>query len=180
MKLLGFSGYARAGKDTAVLSLAPLGYQRVAFADPMREFLYRLNPAVGVEFPNQPLRLQKIIDEVGWDGYKAHPMGGEIRELMQRLGTECGRELMGENIWVNTALDNLNFDGYYAVADCRFPNEAQAIKERNGKVIRIIRPGVGPANSHASETSLDDWRFDAVIDNDGTVADLRTKLLEVL
>lgn len=186
MRLIGFSGYARAGKDTAVAALADLGYERRAFADPMREFLERLNPIVGKKkepgsLGPRVVRLQEVIDELTWDGYKSsEAFGYEIRELMQRLGTECGRELMGQNIWVDTALKTLDFDGAYAFADCRFPNEAEAIKSNRGKIIRIDRPGVGPANSHASELSLDDWPFDARILNDGSPDDLRAKLLEVL
>lgn len=176
MTLVGFSGYARSGKDTAA-SLLPT-YERVAFADIMRDFLYRLNPIITRD--NRDFnRLQKVIDEVGWDGYKNSPWGAEIRALMQRLGTECGRDLLGEDVWVNAALDNLS-TGNYAVTDCRFLNEADAIRKRGGKIIRIERPGVGPANSHISETGLDNYDFDAVIVNDGSLFDLRDKLYEVL
>jgi hypothetical protein len=46
MELVAFSGYARSGKDTAADALLPLGFQRVAFADKLRECLYALNPTV--------------------------------------------------------------------------------------------------------------------------------------
>ncbi len=181
IELLGFSGYARSGKDTAYSLIADQGWQRVAFAEPMREFLYRLNPIVGKKkefgaLGPRDVRLKEVIDELSWDGYKSSErFGMEIRQLMQRLGTECGRELLGDNIWVNTALDNLE-SGRYAVTDCRFVNEADAIRERGGKIIRIERVGVGPANAHPSETSLDDYDFDAVVINDGSLEDLRLEL----
>lgn len=172
--LIGFSGYARSGKDTAV-SLLP--HTRVAFADVMREFAERLNPIVGEGSP--PPRLKHIISQYGWDGYKSSPYSTEIRGLLQRLGTECGRQLIGDDVWVNAALDNLP-PGLYAISDCRFLNEAEAIRKRGGKVIRIERPGVGPANSHPSETSLDDYDFDHVIVNDGSLKDFQKRLYEVL
>ncbi len=105
--------------------------------------------------------------------------GKEMRGLMQRLGTECGRELLGDNIWVDTALDNLT-PGKYAVTDCRFLNEARAIRDRGGKMIRIERPGIGPANSHISEKGLDDYYFDHIIYNDGTIEDFKLQLGELL
>lgn len=179
MRLVGFSGYARAGKDTAYSLLADEGWNRIAFADTIREFLYRLNPIVGEVPVNDVVRLAEVIDDVGWDGYKDTMHGPEMRQLMQRLGTECGRELLGDSIWVDAALDRLP-PGNYAVTDCRFVNEANAIRSRGGKFIRINRPGIGPANSHISETGLDSYDFDAVIDNDGSLEDFKRKLLEVV
>ena len=62
------------------------------------------------------------------------------------------------------------------MTDVRFPNEAQRIKDLGGVVWRVKRPGVGPANYHESETALDDWPFDAVLENDGNLVDLSLKV----
>lgn len=181
MKLVAFSGYARAGKDTAVQVLRTEGFHRVAFADVMRDFALRLNPIVGDSGqPGKPVRLEYVVDTWGWDGYKETIYSAEIRGLLQRLGTECGRQLIHEDVWVDAALNSLDPDGMYAVSDCRFLNEAEAVRKRGGKVIRITRPGVGPANSHASETSLDDYEFDAIVSNDDSHEVLRQRLLEVI
>lgn len=180
--LLGFSGYARSGKDTAVEQLGTLGYHRIAFADKLREVLYALNPIVETDSGDGHRLLGEVIDKFGWNGYKESPFGPEIRRLLQRLGTEAGRQALWDSIWVDAALrvvDN-NPLMQYAISDCRFPNEADAVRSRGGKMIRITRPGVGPANSHASETGLDDYPFDVFIDNDGTPEDLRDKIMEYL
>ncbi len=42
--LIGFAGAARSGKDTAASFLVERGWQRKAFADPVRNMLYALNP----------------------------------------------------------------------------------------------------------------------------------------
>lgn len=181
MKLVAFSGYARAGKDTAVQVLRTEGFRRVAFADVMRDFLLRLNPIIGESGrAGRPVRVDNVIDRFGWDGYKESIYKDEIRGLLQRLGTECGRQLIYEDVWVDAALNSLDPDGMYAVSDCRFVNEAEAVRKRGGKIIRINRPGVGPANSHPSETSLDDYDFDAVVSNDDSHEVLRQKLLGVI
>lgn len=203
MTLVGFSGYARSGKDTAVALLADEGYKRIAFADKLREVLYALNPIVvdsapmqltvkqGTKVKNlsmpgyenfQHIYVQDVIDKYTWDGYKETPYSTEIRRLLQRLGTEAGRNAMWDSIWVDAALKVVDEHPYdlYAVSDCRFVNEAKAIQERGGKMIRITRPGVGPANDHPSETSLDDYPFDAAILNDGTLEDLKRKIKECL
>lgn len=170
--IIGLSGYARSGKDTAAHALVGHGYNRVAFADKLREFLLRLNPIVDTY---SQFRVSDVIEQYGWDGYKESGYGAEIRELLQRLGTECGRELISDTIWIDAALNGTKGRDI-VVTDVRFPNEAQAIKDRGGYVIRVVRPGVGPANSHPSETALDDWDFDAVILNDGSVGELQDNM----
>lgn len=68
----------------------------------------------------------------------------------------------------------------WLVTDVRFPNEAQAIKERGGLLVRINR-GTPADNQHISETALDDYEgFDIVIDNNGTLDELKEKVKEIL
>ncbi len=179
MELIGLSGYARAGKDTAAQVLNTDGWQRIAFADVLRDFLARLDPVIA-DKGNGPMRLSQVLETWGWDGYKETIFSGEIRGLLQRLGTECGRQVIGENVWVDAAFKDLDPDGRYAISDCRFLNEAEAVRSRGGKVIRIERPGIGPANSHASETSLDAYDFDAVIVNDDSHEVLRQRLVKAI
>ena len=172
MEIIGLSGYARSGKDEAAKVLVEeFGFIRVAFADKLRDFLYALNPIVEVEWrPTTVPRaeywcVQDVVNLHGWDGYKATRFGPEIRRLLQRLGTEAGRNTMWDTIWIDAAFANLPEDAKVVVTDARFPNEAEAIKERGGNIVRVTRNGVGPAvqadgTIHPSETSLDDWAFD--------------------
>lgn len=179
--LVALSGYARSGKDTAAAALVEvLGYRRVAFADALKEVAYRANPLVRVPrrwsfLPPRHVRLAELVDVVGWDEAKKVP---DVREFLQRLGTQAGRGVLGENVWVRGALDTIAPGERVVVTDCRFPNEATAVTARGGLVIRVTRPGTGPSNAHPSETSLDDYPFDVEIRNDGTVADLRRKILD--
>lgn len=167
--LIGLSGYAQSGKDTAAAVLREVGYERIAFADILRSAVYALNPLM----PNGE-RVQDVIDEMGWDEAKVNFT--EIRTLLQKMGTEVGRNLLGENIWVDAALAGLDNSRKYVITDCRFPNEANAIRERGGIVIRIARAGVTKANDHPSETSLDNYDFDAILFNDGTLEDFRNEI----
>lgn len=182
MTLVAFSGYARSGKDEASKALAPLGFQRIAFADKLREFLVALNPVIVGEEEGATtlLRVSDVIEMYGWDGYKETTYGTEVRQLLQRLGTECGRDLLYENVWVDAALANVYPASNYVVTDCRFPNEAAAVKSRGGKIYRITRTGVGPANNHPSETSLDDFTFDGYIANDGDLETFHNKVRSVV
>lgn len=181
MLVIGFSGYARSGKDTAAEALMGLGFVRISFADTLRDFLYEFNPTVwsGMDYDS----LRNIIDFYGWDGYKETKWGYDIRRQLQVLGTECGRKIISDNIWVDALFNNLPYsNGKYVIADVRFPNEADGIRARGGRIYRIERAGIGPTNNHVSETALDEYEYDGFIHNDGTIAQfknsVRRKVLE--
>lgn len=68
----------------------------------------------------------------------------------------------------------------WIITDTRFPNEAAAVKSKNGVLIRVVRPGTIPVNSHPSETALDDYPFDFIIDNSGNILDLIEQVRSML
>ena len=196
MEIIGLSGYARSGKDEAASILVnEFGFIRVSFADKLREVLEALDPQVGLELDTGgesdrlvPIKLSQVFrykkfngERITWDNYKESQYGTEIRRLLQRLGTEAGRQTLWDSIWIDAAFADVPDDAKVVVTDCRFPNEAQAIVDRGGKVARINREGVGPAISsdgsiHSSETSLDDWNFDYTIPNNKGLAEYHANL----
>lgn len=175
MQLVGISGYARSGKDSVGRVLVnELGYVQVAWADALREMALALDPIVG--YGGRGARLRDVITHIGWD--RAKEVYPEVRVFMQRLGTDGARKVFGPDIWVKTLMARVNPYERTVITDCRFVNEAQAVKDRGGEMWRVVRPGVDPINAHISETALDDFEFDRVIDNVGTLEDLRTKVLQ--
>ena len=109
------------------------------------------------------------------------------RKLLQLLGTEAGRHIIHPNIWVNALFADYEPDSNWIITDVRFPNEAKAIKEKGGIMIRVNRPQfmangrVIVKDEHESETALDDYDgFDYVIENDSdSVRDLVDKVREL-
>jgi hypothetical protein len=185
--IIGLSGYARSGKDTAAEVLVErYGFTQIAFADKLRDVLYELNPMIATEWVTfgggssrihaETIFLQDVIDNYGWGEYKNTVYGPEIRRLLQRLGTEAGRQTLWDSIWIDAAFSAVEGAENIVVTDCRFPNEAQAIKDRGGEVWRISRRGIGPANDHPSETSLDDWLFDTKIYNDAKLKTFKNQI----
>jgi len=138
-----------------------------------------------------------------------------VRELLQKLGTEAMRDGLHKEVWVNAlfadykATPNKTMDESFMeqfvtgssairytypnwiITDMRFPNEMEAVVERKGITIRVVRPHgytnphTGeykemPLSYHASETALDDAKFDYEIINDGTMEDLIEKVRQIL
>lgn len=114
--------------------------------------------------------------------------GMTIGEMLQKIGTNALRDNFHKNVWINAlAIEIQKNPGNYIITDCRFKNEAQAIKDMGGILVRIERPvnpiaeNSGRDLKHPSEVDLDDYEgFDHVIINDGTVEQLHDKALGVL
>lgn len=175
--LIGMIGKKRSGKDSVASTLvAEFGYSRVAFADPLREALLRLDPIIGrPALPDAPapvhdVRLSEVIAAIGWE--RAKDYVPEVRVLLQRFGTDAIRAI-DDDFWVRTTrqqIEALRADGPVVVTDVRFPNEADAIREAGGYLVRVTRPGTeSEPGAHASETALDDYPEDIVVPNIGTL-----------
>lgn len=183
--IIGLSGYARSGKDTVgTILVEQHGFKRVSFADQLRKTLLKLDPYLVVNeechWASVPRQLSSLQEHHGTlEAVKGSEYSDEWRRLQQRMGTEVGRDMFGENVWVDMAMREVYSGDNTVVTDCRFLNEAVAIRKESGKVWRVTRPGVGPANQHISETGLDFFDFDELIDNDGSLEELalRVKVL---
>lgn len=170
MRIIGISGRAGHGKDTCA-SFLPSTFVRLAFADPLKDGV-----AVMFGFTHEQVRgsLKEQIDP----RYGVSP-----RQCMQWLGTEFGRKLIADNVWVRvmrSRLDDAKARGTPGaiITDVRFPNEADAIREWGGEVWRVVRTPAPPAvNPHPSETALDGYAFDRVVENVGTLEDLRNRVI---
>lgn len=173
--LIGLCGYAGSGKDEAAKALVKLGWQRVAFADAIREMARKIDPLVTMA---GGYRLDALVEEVGWEKAKKNP---DVRRLLQNIGTAV-RDVLGPEHWVETA-ENAWLDDVYDHAvytDVRFPNEVHMLRHHGGLIVRIERPGVGPVNGHVSESSIDSISYDRLIVNDGTPEELHAKILALI
>jgi len=175
--IIGLSGYAQSGKDTVAKYLVEQrGFKRVAFADPIRDLLYELNPIIST-VASEPMYLRGRVDRDGWDEAKKSP---EVRRLLQVLGVGA-RTVIDTEIWVAKALRTMSDEGNYVITDVRFQNEATTLRLAGAEIWRVERAGVDAVNSHVSEHDLDNWEFDAYIHNNSTIEDLefsvKTRLL---
>jgi hypothetical protein len=93
--------------------------------------------------------------EVFWEGNRL-----TAREVMQFVGTDIFRK-MKQEVWAEATIKKIQKEKpkLAIIADCRFPNEVEAIRNVGGLVIKLTR---NPYNSqHSSETALDDINYSA-------------------
>jgi hypothetical protein len=154
------------GKTTVAKALSPYGYERVSFAQPMRDMLAPFLQALGYgeSYLSDPWRKDS----------RLHELGVSPRHLMRTLGTEWGRDCVHTDVWALLALKRIKdiriLAGLVVVDDVRFPNEAELIRKHGGQLWKIERKDAALASDHASDTSMADWDdFDAVIHNNGSL-----------
>lgn len=198
--LLAFSGKMGAGKDTAaelvMLALVnqeatkltvdgtgldvstrkmvikqPWEFRR--FAGKLKEIASILTGVDASRFEDQDFKKTKMGKE--WDFIT-------YREFLQRLGTEAIRNGIHSEAWVNAMFADFHSTiSHWLITDCRFKNEAISVRRNGGLVIRINNPRLLlQENPHASEVDLDDYDFDYVIDNDGTLEEFYEKIKMML
>lgn len=203
MKVIGLTGAAGSGKDTACgFALAwceANGYiaERVAFADPLKVSAARALGAPSewtteqcVDFCNeikQPnVTIHVALFHPGSTGPEPEPPEWEPlteitgRQYLQFYGTEAHRDVFGETFWqdvTRAALDEKEAEGVDVVfiTDTRFENEGRFVAER-GEVWSIERPLETKVEAHASEVPLPDALLTRVINNTGTLEDLRDQI----
>lgn len=199
MIVVGLSGYAGAGKDAvADILVRDYGFTKMAFADPLKRMLRRLDPIIGHELYAGCCDDCGDIPEVeevrfsdaakfGFDdqSLKYSPWGAEVRDLWQRFGTEVFRE-EDEDYWVRHAALAINDSEADRIVftDVRFENEAEMIYDLRddpwvpkplcplASIWRIDRPGHRPEDIHESEQMVGLLGEEVTILNDGSLEDL--------
>ncbi len=151
-RLIAFTGPAGSGKSTAASALVEEGWVRVKFADPLKSMLRAFYASCGLEHnPYIEARIEGDMKE------EPDPFlrGRTPRHAMQTLGTEWGRCQIAQDLWVaaweQKVLSLFNRELDVVVDDCRFANEAEAVRRLGGKIVMLEGRSAGIGTGHASE-----------------------------
>lgn len=167
-KIIAFAGRKQSGKTTCAWYIQNLVFRNFQphyrcdiynFADSLKRDICMNILGLSYEQCYGEDAHKNTLTEIEWDGSKL-----TAREVMQFIGTDIFRK-MKPNVWASATINkiqqlpSMEKNGHIAViADCRFPNEVQAVKDNGGYVIKLTR---NPHNSnHESEIALDELRYD--------------------
>jgi hypothetical protein len=209
MIILGITGLIGSGKDTIADYLTTQhGFKRVSFAASLKDavaavFGWNREYLEGTTKASRAWREKK-------DEWWSNRLGMNItpRWILQYWGTDVCRNHFHNAIWVASVEHKLlNSKEDVVITDCRFDNEVAAIKNAGGIAIRVQR-GPNPewydaaiaynrgpdGNSywalskmkldklkiHASEYSSIGLKYDYVVENNGTIDELHTKIHTII
>lgn len=132
-KLIGLTGYAQHGKNTAAEILREReGFELVAFADALRELALAADPWVEPD-----IRYSEALEQLGYE--KAKNTLPEFRRFLQDLGTGV-RNILGADIWVEVVKRRIaDIPGPVVLTDVRFPNEAKMVRDLGGELWGVLR-----------------------------------------
>lgn len=159
MTIIGITGKKQSGKDTTLTiirkCLSNKNIIRLAFADALKKEI-----AAAAQISVEDIEKNK----------------DNFRLVLQGWGTDFRRKLCGDDYWIrkwHKAIDYIEGmypDAVIVAPDCRFTNEAVAIKARGGLIFRVT-PSTdrdGPADAHVSETEMSAIEADSSFTNDFT------------
>lgn len=183
-RIVAFSGAQGAGKNTAANLLRDeYGYKVRAFADPIYEILYEMDPVLftgkSCVFCDEHSSLSELLEKNTIDEIKRrHP---EVRSLLQKIGCEWGRAIHGPDCWVEYLMRLRPRLELTTISDLRFSNEWLFVRHRGGILIHINNPKAVVVNpEHESEQFDTEQVADYLIENSGTVEEFYTKLRELM
>lgn len=198
MAIISISGKIGSGKDTVAAIIMELANDRQwevkKWAGKLKEVASLLTGIPKEKFEDQEFKKTNLGSE--WN-INSNPM--TVRDLLQLLGTEAMRNGLHTDTWVNALMseyktdngvdmkaegngDGVVADKFWIITDTRFPNELAAITRHEGIAIKVVRDsGNQIGTTHSSETALDHYEdWDYVIDNEGSIDDLRKKIFNML
>ncbi len=156
MKIIGLVGAMGSGKSTVATCITRYGYKRVRFSAPLKN-MFR---AIGLGYEH----IEGNLKEEPCDLLS----GFTPRYCMQTLGTEWARNLIDKGFWTNIWQKEALKWPRVVAEDCRFPNEAQAIRSLGGEIWAVKRDGFN-FHGHSSETEMVDIYPDKIILNNSSI-----------
>jgi hypothetical protein len=200
-QVIGIVGLIGAGKDTVADYLVNFhGFKRESFANSLKDAVAQVFGWDRELLEGRTKQAREWREQR--DEWWSTRLKKDItpRWVLQYWGTEVVRKGFHDDMWV-ASLEHrlLTSTDDIIITDCRFPNEIKAIRKAGGRVVRIKRGpepewfddalsmNRGPSRNmswalskhnieklgiHASETAWVGQKFDAVLNNDGSLDEL--------
>jgi hypothetical protein len=193
--VIGICGLISSGKDTiADYLIKNHTFHKISFADKLKDSVSAMFSWDRELLDGKTNESRKWREEV--DAYWTSETGRTItpRLVLQEFGTECMRNGFYDGIWVSLTkkkiIENPNMN--FVLPDTRFPNEAKMLYDIGGEVWRVKRGqdpawfseyqelGVEPTDVHPSEWAWAQTKFKHIINNDGTIPELKDQVRDLL
>lgn len=199
--IIGICGFIGSGKDTVADYLVNFhGFRRESFAGTLKDAVSNIFGWDRTLLEGRTKEAREWREQVDiWWANRLDIPDLTPRWVLQYWGTEVLRNHFHDDIWIASVENKLRkTKDNIVISDCRFPNEIKSIKVNGGIILRTKR-GQEPSwyklaleenlyksesanielmklKIHASETSWIGTEFDAILDNNGSIDELYSKI----
>lgn len=162
-KIICFVGERGSGKDTAADALALYGFEKMAYADGVREVAKVVFGITDHEMSDRVLK-EAPLGRGKWGDQ-------QVRWFLKLIGTECFRDNF-PGVWIERLWRLARGVSAVVIPDTRFWDEYEAGRARGAIFVRIDNPRVKPStDTHRSEIEWREFPVDHVLVNDHDSAD---------
>lgn len=203
--IIGVCGFIGSGKDTIADYLTNFhGFRRESFANTLKDAVSAVFGWDRIMLEGRTKQAREWREQR--DEWWSNRLGMDItpRWVLQYWGTEVCRRGFHDDIWIASLENKLrNSTDDIVISDCRFPNEIKSIRDAGGIIVWVKRgelpewydaalsvnkgqiqnmnwalskEKLSKLGIHASETAWVGTKFDAVLENDGSIDDLFAKV----
>ena len=200
--IIGVCGFIGSGKDTVADYLVNFHeFRRESFANTLKDAVAAVFGWDRTMLEGRTKTAREWREQVDpWWAKRLNMPNLTPRWVLQYWGTEVCRRGFHDDTWIASLENKLrNSSDNIVISDCRFPNEIASIRRAGGRIVWIKRGALpdwydaavnvnrGPDGNmmwsssktklestgiHASETAWVGTKFDAELDNNGSIDDL--------
>lgn len=168
MIIVAFGHKSRVGKNTAAKFFVEICEKQektvmvISFASLLKQICYMLLHTYGLQneqfYEDNPEEKNITLKELNMT-----PI-----QIWVHVGTTLVRNQLHNDVWIRNAL-RVRHSDFLIITDLRFPNEAEAVKIKNGFLIKINRKNA-PILDTVADKALDNFQdWDFVIENNGSL-----------
>ena len=186
--IIGICGLIGSGKGTvADILVEEHGYKKLSFADALKDGVASMFnwPRHLLEGNTEESRVWRENPDLFWSAETRSEITPRL--VLQLVGTECMRNGFYDGIWVSLAKKKLleSLEQNWVIPDTRFENEINMIQSLGGEIWRVSRGqdpdwvdayrenNITPIDVHPSEYSWTRSEFNKIINNEGSLEDLK-------
>lgn len=193
MKIVAICGLIGSGKDTvADILVSEYGFVKLSFAGILKDVVSVMFgwDREMIEGSTPESRVWREIEDPYWSSKLGKPTSP--RSVLQMIGTDIMRKYLDKDIWVfaleKKMSDLINSGKNIVFTDCRFSNEFDFLRRQGASFFRIDRGDkpkwwydyvenkIEPTQVHITEWGWINEPFDKMINNDGSIEDLKQRL----
>jgi len=208
--IIGICGFIGSGKDTIADYLTNYhGFRRESFANSLKDAVSQVFGWDRTLLEGRTKQAREWREQVDpWWAERLKMPNLTPRLMLQLWGTEVCRRGFHDDIWIASLENKLRTStDDIVISDCRFPNEIKSIRDAGGIIVWVkrgelpewydwalsanagevqnftwatSRSKLEQAGIHASETAWVGTKFDAILENNGSIDDLFAKVKDLV